>query len=184
MEHRYHQEVLGTCRSHEAVARDGMLRDTITALLFKRSRIYRKSVSPEVKRTVLTTLVSTTTPFTLSPKISTRFTKLFPLFLPTFLSPRLSEMSMVCTSPETLNCILSSSESIKPMPRRRSTARKTSPSSWSSMVGLVAAKRSLLLASHMVLLRLTWTPISSKPFSAHAPPPVLFSFAKSTEIAL
>lgn len=156
MEHRYHQEVLATCRSHEAVARDGILRDTITAYCSSaHARIYRKSVSPEVRRTVLTTLVSTTTPFTLSPKISTRFTKLFPLFLPTFLSPRLSEMSMVCTSPETLNCILSSSESIKPMPKRRSTARKTSPSSWSSTVGLVAARRSLLLASHMVLLRLT-----------------------------
>jgi len=143
------------------------------ALLLTRSHIYRKLVSPEVRRTVLTTPMSITAPFTPSPKISMRFTKLFPLFLPTFLSPRLSEMSMVCTSPETLNCILSSSESIKPMPKRRSTARKTSPSSWSSTGVLVAASRSLLPASHMVLLRLTWTLISSKPFNQYTcPPPV------------
>lgn len=120
---------------------------------------YRRSVLPVVKRTVSTTRMLTTTPFTLNQRISLPSTKLFPQSPHTSRSPLVSVTFTVFTSQVTSSSAQSSSASTKPMSSKLLELRRTSQCSWSSTVDLDLPSKSSWMPSHTVLSRSTLIPI-------------------------
>lgn len=110
---------------------------------------------------VLITLASTTTLSTHNLKTSMTSTKPSPPSLRTSQSQRPSEMFTEFTSLGTSSCTRSFSVSTKPTPRRRSTPRKKSLSSWYFTAAPEAARRSSKLGSLTASLRSTWIPTFS-----------------------